>query len=155
MCDGDRNSVGQAGPEDRWPRSSPLEHWSDDGHEFQVAERLLQAARAGRHDDALVETAGLVVALIARDTEGDPYDGCAFNPGYLLRYPINLRSFRERARSWGSLALKDVIVQLVVWTANTHFRVALQKLGAQPPQGQPFLIFRLLRLFRLGPTFAT
>ncbi len=112
----------------------PLGHWSDNGHEIKMAERLLQAARAGAHNDALVETVGLVVALIARDTEGDPYDGCAFDPGYLLRYPINLRSFRERAQSWRSLALKDVIVQLVVWTANTHFRVALQKLGAQPPR---------------------
>jgi hypothetical protein len=115
----------------------PLSHWSHPAHEMQAAWSMLDASRArpAETTSALESAARVLLALVARGTEGDPYAGCSFDAGYFDRYPINLRSVLARATSsWSGMTLEDVLHQFTVWTIETHFRVAMQKLAASPPR---------------------
>ncbi len=115
----------------------PLSHWNDPAHEMQAAWQMLDASRARppARSAALEAAARVLLALVARGAEGDPYSGCSFDVGYFDRYPINLRSLFSRATStWGGMTLERVLHTLTVWTIETHFRVAMQKLAASPPR---------------------
>jgi hypothetical protein len=115
----------------------PFSQWDDDGHEMQAAWHVLDAARERSADTttALRGAVRVLLALVARGVERDPYDGCTFEVGYFDRYPINLRSVLARATStWSAMSLEQVLHAFTTWTIETHFRVALQKLAASPPR---------------------
>lgn len=115
----------------------PLNQWDDGDHEMQEAWRVLYAARERPADTtaALQGAVRVLLALVARGVEGDPYDGCTFQVGYFDRYPINLRSVLARATSsWSAMSLEHVLHAFTTWTIETHFRVAMQKLAASPPR---------------------
>jgi hypothetical protein len=112
-----------------------LNEWNADGHEMQAAWRILDAARERPPvvTAAMEEAVRVLLALIARGAEGDPYEGCTFDVGYFDRYPINLRSVMARAASsWAPMTLERVVHTFTTWTIETHFRVAMQKLAASP-----------------------
>jgi len=113
----------------------PLSQWDDDGHEMQAAWLVLDAARERPADmtAALDGAVRVLSALVARGTEGDPYEGLTFEVGYFDRYPINLRSVTARATSrWSAMSLEQALHAFTTWTIETHFRVAMQKLAASP-----------------------
>lgn len=115
----------------------PLGSWTDASHEMQAVWQVLDAARARPADlpAALRGAVLILLALVARQADGDPYDGCAFEVGYFDRYPINLRSVLARTKAtWRTLTLEQVLHAFTAWTVETHFRVALQKLAASPPR---------------------
>jgi hypothetical protein len=115
----------------------PLSRWADDGHEVQAARGILDATRERPADTtaALAGAVRVLLALLARGAEGDPYEGCTFEVGYFDRYPINLRSVTARATSsWAKMSLAQVLHAFTTWTIETHFRVAMQKLAASPPR---------------------
>jgi hypothetical protein len=114
---------------------APLNQWDEDGHEMQAAWRILDAARERPADTtaALEEAVRVLLALVARGAQGDPYEGCTFEVGYFDRYPINLRSVTARSTSsWAAMSLAQVLHTFTTWTIETHFRVAMQKLAASP-----------------------
>ena len=111
----------------------PIEDWLAEGHEMSAVSRLFVAAAAKKHAGVVTESLAILLALIARDGGNDPYEACSFEPGYLDRYPLNLRSLLRRSRrEWASMSLREVIGKLTVWTVEAHFRVAFQKLAATP-----------------------
>jgi hypothetical protein len=115
----------------------PLNQWDDGGHEMQDSWHVLDAARERSADTtgALQGAVRVLLALVARGVEGDPYAGCTFEVGYFDRYPINLRSVLARATSnWSAMSLEQVLHTFTTWTIETHFRVAMQKLAASPPR---------------------
>ncbi len=115
----------------------PIASWNDDGHEMQSAWRVLDATRERPGDSitALDGAVRILLALLARGTEGDPYRGCSFEAGYFDRYPINLRSIVTRwASAWADMSLEQVLHSFTTWTIETHFRVAMQKLAGSPPR---------------------
>ncbi|HVW25698.1 MAG TPA: hypothetical protein VHC69_10025 [Polyangiaceae bacterium] len=115
----------------------PLSHWNDEGHEMQAAWRVLDVARERSPEPtvALDAAVRVLLALVVRGAESDPYDGCRFDVGYFDRYPINLRSVLARATtSWRAMSLEQVLREFTTWTIETHFRVAMQKLAAFPPR---------------------
>jgi hypothetical protein len=115
----------------------PLNQWDDGGHEMQDAWHVLDAARerSANTTAALQGAVRVLLALVARGVEGDPYEGCTFEVGYFDRYPINLRSVLARAMSsWSAMSLEQVLHAFTTWTIETHFRVAMQKLAASPPR---------------------
>lgn len=115
----------------------PIASWNDDDHEMQLAWRVLDATRErpGNSKTALDGAVRILLALLARGTDGDPYQGCSFEPGYFDRYPINLRSVLARgASAWADASLEQVLHSFTTWTIETHFRVAMQKLAGSPPR---------------------
>jgi hypothetical protein len=115
----------------------PVSHWNDPAHEMQMAWQMLDASRARppERTSALEAASRVLLALVARGADGDPYSGCSFDAGYFDRYPINLRSVLARATStWSGMTLERVLHTFTVWTLETHFRVAMQKLAGSPPR---------------------
>lgn len=117
---------------DRLVGTAPsIDDWENDGHELQVAGRMMKCW--GRGDDAqtLIELSLTVLALLAcrDDLSQSPYGGVAMPPEALTNYPINLASFRPRVSMWRAMPIPAVMADLVMWCLNTHLRVALRKLN--------------------------
>ncbi len=108
----------------------PISAWEDDGHEFQVALRMMTSWMRGDNTETLVERLVTVLALLAcRDDLGKPpYGGVAMPPEALADYPINLVSFRARVATWRLMSFSVFVADLMTWCLNTHLRVALRKL---------------------------
>jgi hypothetical protein len=59
---------------------------------------------------------------------------CSFSSDFLRDHPINLESFRTNVvGSWTGMTIQELVGWLVSdWGINTHLRVALRKLRANP-----------------------
>lgn len=107
--------------------------WAVPEHEVQLYWELLDgtAGRSARTPQEIVGVAfKLLLALAARTTVGDPYDGFGFPPEQFGPYPVNLRTFQRAAEGpWKTMAPLELIAWLVSrWSIETHLRVALRKL---------------------------
>lgn len=102
--------------------------WLADDHELPLVRRIVDEWKVC--DDAIMLqwAMRLLAILIIRDHDGSPYEGLAIGPQVHDDYPINLVSFRHRARLWRALPLNAVVEDLVAWCMNTHLRIALRKL---------------------------
>lgn len=107
--------------------SSPAA-WLADDHELSLVKRIVDEWEVCDDDTMLRLAMRLLAILIIRDHDGAPYEGLAVGPQVLDDYPINLVSFRHRARLWRALPLEAVVEDLVGWCMNTHLRIALRKL---------------------------
>jgi hypothetical protein len=106
------------------------EAWEAEGHEIQIAKKLLEGLNHGESAVALVDCVlRLLVMLVMRDDPSQqPYGKLAMSPDALSDYPINLESFRQRVARWGDMPVAEMFADLVTWCLNTHLRVALRKL---------------------------
>jgi hypothetical protein len=112
-------------------RETPsLEAWGAEGHEIQIAKKLLEGLNRGESAVALVDCVlRLLVILVMRDDPSQsPYGNLAMSPDALSDYPINLASFRQRVSRWYNMPVPEMFADLVTWCLNTHMRVALRKL---------------------------
>lgn len=107
-----------------------IDDLENDGHEIQVAQRMLGSWANGDDTQALIELSVILLGLLAYrdDFSQQPYGGLAISPEALTDYPINLTSFRARVSSWRAMSIPDFVEDLVTWSLNTHLRVALHKL---------------------------
>jgi hypothetical protein len=104
--------------------------WSDERHEIQNSVRLVSY-----RNDPEVQTERLLaafeclLAVLTRDCEDAPdYEQVGLTSEVLVDYPINLASFRARAKEWINLTVSEVFAKLIQWALHTHLKVALRKL---------------------------
>lgn len=107
-----------------------LEAWKAEGHEIQLAKKLLESWKDRAPVGDLVHYIITLLATLAirDDPNQAPYCNLAISPEALSDYPINLKTFRQRVAQWTGMPVSEMFRDLVLWCLNTHLRVALRKL---------------------------
>lgn len=108
----------------------PLQDWSNESHEFQVANTIRQAARGENPDHCLRASASVLLALAARHRSSHPYVDAGVSAEYLKDYPLNLNSFGVSVEgAWSGMTVAEWLGELAAsWGIESHLRVALRKL---------------------------
>ena len=121
-----------------------ISNWEQEDHEIQLARRIVYPNPDEPLVERLLSSIRLLLALVARDdATDDAYGNVLLPEGYLLDYPINLRSLRSKANgSWADTTIEEWMIDLVThWGIDTHISVALRKLRRES-----------LDTFRVRPT---
>jgi hypothetical protein len=114
----------------------PTDRWSEPEHELQRAWRLHERARTknpGPEDLLYVlnESVAVLLALLARGFDDDPYTALALAPGYFGDEDIHLRSLLGWSKRWTDWKVESWIEWLATsWGITRHLNVALRKLRA-------------------------
>jgi hypothetical protein len=112
--------------------------WSEETHEVQRAWSLV--ARAGSREweadaaaGAASEAIDIMLALLARASEGHPYADFDVDPSYFASNDIHLLSFRHHAEAtWPTWTVRRWVEWLGTrWGIQRHLNVALRKLRAE------------------------
>lgn len=108
----------------------PMGAWEREDHEIVLLQALVgEWHRGGDTATILASVIRVLALLVFRDDESQaPYGSLAISHDDLAAYPINLVSFRARARQWKNMSLQALVNDLALWCMNTHLRVALRKL---------------------------
>jgi hypothetical protein len=107
-----------------------LTDWGNKAHEIQLGKQLIAGWAGGEEVTLLLaRSLKLLAMLVARDDLSQlPYSGLTISKEWLRDYPINLTSFRDRCIDWQKMSLEKVMSELMLWSMDTHLRVALRKL---------------------------
>lgn len=110
-----------------------LRQWLDERHELQRAWSLQELGREladGTLQTAMTTSLEILIALLARGVDEDPYADIERDPESFDARGIHLSSLREGWRThWSRMTIGDWVQWLSVeWGINRHLRVALRKL---------------------------
>src|SRR5579863_2399327 len=136
-----------------------LNAWQKDGHEMQRGWKILEL---GIEDAALTplveEGIHLLLSLMARGFDDNPYKEFEFDPDYFDAREIHLLSFKRASQStWPDMTIEDWVRWLAIqWGIQRHLNVALRKLRGE--RRDTFRIRPLeqeLRVIEVPPPAAT
>lgn len=108
--------------------------WQDEEHEMQRGWRILQL---GVERDALErlvdEGVWILLSLLARGPEENPYVEFAFDPDYFDPREVHLQSFSHAWRTtWSGMTIDEWVRWLAIhWGVQRHLGVALRKLRGE------------------------
>ena len=137
----------------------PLGAWRDDGHEIQRGWKILEDGLDSDSLPGLVEEGiQILLSLLARHLDENPYTDFDFEPDYFDPREIHLLSFKQAWRStWSDMTVDEWVKWLAVhWGVQRHLRVALRKLRGE--RRDTFRIRPLegeLRVIEVPPPAAT
>lgn len=136
-----------------------LSAWQNDSHEIQRGWKILEL---GTEDAALTplvqESVYLLLSLLARGLDENPYAEFEFDPDYFDPREIHLLSFKHALQStWSDMTIEEWVRWLAVhWGVQRHLNVALRKLRGE--RRDTFRIRPLeqeLRVIEVPPPAAT
>ena len=113
------------------PNMPPLGAWLDDAHEIQRCWRILKAGAKLETPSVLVEEGAMVLlTLLARGVDENPYSKFEFEPEYFDTSEVHLISFWQAWQStWNDMTVEQWVRWLAVnWGIQRHLGVALRKL---------------------------
>lgn len=137
----------------------PLGAWQDDAHELQRGWRILEVGVEAEAHPVLVEEGVLILmSLLARRLDDNPYADFDFDPDHFDAREIHLLSFKHAWQStWSNMTVEEWVKWLAVhWGVQRHLRVALRKLRGE--RRDTFRIRPLeqeLRVIEVPPPAAT
>lgn len=133
--------------------------WQDDAHELQRAWKILEA---GTEDGALAglaeEGVHVLLSLLARGLDENPYAEFEFEPDHFDAREIHLLSFKQAWQStWADMTIEQWVRWLAVhWGVRRHLSVALRKLrGERRDTFRIRPLERELRVVEVPPPAAT
>ena len=109
----------------------PLSAWTDEAHEIRRSWRILSAGAKLERPSALVEEGTMVLlTLLARGIDANPYAEFEIEPDHFDAREIHLLSFRHALEStWSDMTVEQWVRWLAVhWGIQRHLGVALRKL---------------------------
>ena len=112
----------------------PLGAWPDDAHEIQRGWRILKAGAKLETPSVLVEEGTRVLlTLLARGIDENPYGEFEFEPDYFDAREVHLVSFQKAWQStWSDMTVEQWVRWLAVhWGVQRHLGVALRKLRGE------------------------
>jgi hypothetical protein len=133
--------------------------WQDDAHELQRGWRILEAGvEADAHPVLVEEGIQILLSLLARHLDDNPYADFDFDPDHFDAREIHLLSFKQAWQStWTDMTVEEWVRWLAVhWGVQRHLRVALRKLRGE--RRDTFRIRPLeqeLRVIEVPPPAAT
>jgi hypothetical protein len=111
-----------------------MSSWQNDAHEIQRGWKILDL---GTEDTALKplveEGTYLLLSLLARGLDNNPYSEFDFDPDYFDPREIHLLSFKQAWQStWSEMTIEEWVRWLAVhWGVQRHLSVALRKLRGE------------------------
>ena len=105
--------------------------WQHDAHEIQRGWRILEAGTEATALPALVEEGvQILLSLLARGLDDNPYAEFEFEPDHFDAREIHLLSFKQAWQStWADMTVEEWVRWLSVhWGIQRHLSVALRKL---------------------------
>lgn len=117
-------------------RLPSIEDWSSPDHEIQLAWKIEKITRDRTLPDKQTITIELAIKLLLtllarwRDADFQDVFPVTLPSGYALNYPINLKSFFQKAATeWANYAINEWLAWLGNhWGVEAHLTVALRKL---------------------------
>ena len=112
----------------------PLEAWQDERHEIQRGWRILETTVDTNNLSALLnECTQVLLSLLARGIDANPYSEFDFDPDYFAAQELHLVSFRrEWDSTWAEMTVEQWVRWLAVhWGIQRHLSVALRKLRGE------------------------
>lgn len=137
----------------------PLGAWQDDAHEIHRGWRILKAGAEHETLSVLVEEGiQILLSLLARGIDENPYTEFEFEPDYFDAREVHLLSFQQAWQStWSDMTIEQWMRWLAVhWGVQRHLSVALRKLRGE--RRDTFRIRPLeqeLRVIEVPPPAAT
>lgn len=104
-----------------------LSAFEDPLHELAKAHQMVQNAEDGEAEETVKHALSILLSLLARRSDKDPYEGFPFALDYFRDYPLNLQSFfdsHDPGRPFG-VWVRGLVVD---WGICAHLRVAFRKL---------------------------
>lgn len=107
--------------------------WQDDGHEIQRGWKITRAGSTASSPELVAEGVQILLSLIARGLDGNPYVDFEFEPDHFDPREIHLLSFKEAWQStWAEMTIEEWVRWLAVrWGVQRHLSVALRKLRGE------------------------
>jgi hypothetical protein len=112
----------------------PLEAWQDERHEMQRGWRILETGIDDGNLAGMVdESVQVLLSLLARGVDANPYKEFDFDPDYFGAQELHLLSFGHAWDSiWANLTVDEWVRWLAVrWGIQRHLGVALRKLRGE------------------------
>ena len=112
----------------------PLGAWRDEAHELQRGWRILEVGvEADAHPVLVEEGVQILLSLLARQLDENPYAEFDFDPDHFDAREIHLVSFKQAWQTtWADMTVDEWVKWLAVhWGVQRHLRVALRKLRGE------------------------
>lgn len=136
-----------------------LSAWQDRAHEMQRGWRILEAGAEASAPEVLVEEGvQLLLTLLARGVDENPYREFEFEPDHFDAREVHLLSFKQAWSSiWAEMTVEEWVRWLSVrWGIQRHLMVALRKLrGERRDTFRIRPLERELRVVEVPPPAAT